>query len=82
VSCNCELNPAIRMLSLPEGGKSVRNKSHVCDDWVDVPLCMLTLSGMCAARLLAHGTVAEEKLIVHPESRIALSSVVAKVNAN
>jgi hypothetical protein len=62
----------------------------VCDDWIDVPLCMLTLSGMCTACLLVHGAVADKKLLVHPESSIALLSVVAvnmfgvksKVNAN
>jgi hypothetical protein len=51
---------------------------------------MLTLSGMCVACLLVHGAVADNKLIVHPESIIAVSSVVAvkmvgvqsKVNAN
>jgi hypothetical protein len=51
---------------------------------------MLTLSGMCAACLLVHGAVAQEKLIVHLESSIAVSSIVAvnmvgvqsKVNAN
>jgi hypothetical protein len=51
---------------------------------------MLTLSGMCAACLLVHGAVADKKLLVHPESSIAASSVVAvnmvgvqsKVNAN
>jgi hypothetical protein len=51
---------------------------------------MLTLSGMCAACLLVHGVVADKKLLVHPESSIAVSSVVAvnmvgvqsKVNAN
>jgi hypothetical protein len=40
------------------GGKSVNNKSHVCDDWIDVPLGILTLSGMCSAFLLVHGDVA------------------------
>jgi hypothetical protein len=51
---------------------------------------MLTLSEMCAARLLAHGAVADKKILVHPESSIAVSSGVAvnmvgvksKVNAN
>jgi hypothetical protein len=55
-----------------------------------MPLGMLTLSGMCAARLLVHGAVTDKKILVHPESRIAVSSVVAvnmvgvqsKVNAN
>jgi hypothetical protein len=61
------------------GGKSVSNKSNVCDDWIVVPLGMLTLSGMCAACLLLHGAVADKKLLVHPESRIAVSFVVPKV---
>jgi hypothetical protein len=64
--------------------------SHVCDNWIDVPLGMLTLSGMCATYLLVHGAVADKKLLVHMESSIAVSSVVAvdmvgvqsKVNAN
>jgi hypothetical protein len=51
---------------------------------------MLTLSGMYAACLLVHGALADKKLLVHTESSIAVSSVVAvnmvgvqsKVNAN
>jgi hypothetical protein len=51
---------------------------------------MLTLSGMCADFLLVRGAVADKKSLVHPESSIAVSSVVAvnmvgvqsKVNAN
>jgi hypothetical protein len=31
------------------GGRSVSNRLHVCDDWIVVPLCMLTLSGTCTA---------------------------------
>jgi hypothetical protein len=58
------------------GGKYVSNKSHVCDDWIVVPLGMLTLSGTCAACLLMHGAVADKKMLVHPESRIAVSFVV------
>jgi hypothetical protein len=42
------------------GGKSVSNKSHVCDDWIVVPLGMLTLSGTCAACLLLHRAVADK----------------------
>jgi hypothetical protein len=38
---------------------------------------MLTLSGMCAACLSLQGAAADKKLMVHPESRIAVSSVVA-----
>jgi hypothetical protein len=38
---------------------------------------MFTLSGTCAACLLLHGAAADKKLLVHPESRIVLSSVVA-----
>jgi hypothetical protein len=34
---------------------------------------MLTLSGMCAACLSLHGAAADKKLLVHPESRIAVS---------
>jgi hypothetical protein len=53
-----------------------------------MPLGMFTLSGMCAACLLAHG--ADKKICVHLESKIAVSSVVAiksdgveyKVNSN
>jgi hypothetical protein len=40
---------------------------------------MLTLSGTCASCLLLHGAVAERKLLVQPESRIAVSFVVASV---
>jgi hypothetical protein len=58
-------------------GKSVSNKSHVCDDCIDVQLGMFTLSEMCAACLLAHGDVADKKTHVHPESKITVSSVVA-----
>jgi hypothetical protein len=61
------------------GGKSVSNKLHVCDDWIVVPLCMLSLSGTCAACLLLHGAVADKKLMVHPESIIAVSFVVTSV---
>jgi hypothetical protein len=51
---------------------------------------MLTLSGMHDACLMVNGDVAEKKLLVHPESSIAVSSVVAvsmvgiqsKVNGN
>jgi hypothetical protein len=38
---------------------------------------MFTLSRICAACLSLHGAAADKKLIVHPESRIAVSSVVA-----
>jgi hypothetical protein len=38
---------------------------------------MFTLSGTCAACLLLHGAAAENKLLVHPESRIAVSFIVA-----
>jgi hypothetical protein len=37
----------------------VSNKSHVCDNWIDVQLGMFTLNGMCAACLLVHGAVAD-----------------------
>jgi hypothetical protein len=40
---------------------------------------MLTLSGMCASCLLLQGAVAENKLLVHPESRIAVSCVVTSL---
>jgi hypothetical protein len=35
------------------------------------------LSGTCAACLSLHGAAADKKLLVHPESIIAVSSVVA-----
>jgi hypothetical protein len=62
----------------------------VCDDWINVPFCIFMLSGMCAACLVVHGAVADKKLSVHPESKIAVSSTVdfishgvqSKVNAN
>jgi hypothetical protein len=38
---------------------------------------MFTLSGTCAACLLLHGAAADKKLMVHPESRIDVSSAVA-----
>jgi hypothetical protein len=44
-----------------------------------VPLGMFTLSGTCAACLSLHGAAADRKLLVHPESRIAVSSVGAFV---
>jgi hypothetical protein len=37
---------------------------------------MFTLSGMCAACLSLHDAAADKKLLVHPESRIAVASVV------
>jgi hypothetical protein len=37
------------------------------------------LSTMCAACLSLHGAAADKKLLVHPESRIAVSSVGAFV---
>jgi hypothetical protein len=40
---------------------------------------MLTLSGTCASCLLLHGAVADKKMLVQPESRIALSFVVTSV---
>jgi hypothetical protein len=40
---------------------------------------MLTLNGTCAACLLLHGAVADKKLLVQPESRIAVSFVVTSV---
>jgi hypothetical protein len=51
---------------------------------------MLTLSGMCDDCLLVHGDYADRELLVHPESKITVSSVVAiisdgvqsKVNGN
>jgi hypothetical protein len=61
------------------GGKSVSNKSHVCDYWIVVPLGMLTLSGTCAACFSLHGAVADKKLLVHPESRIAVLFVATSV---
>jgi hypothetical protein len=44
-----------------------------------MPLGMFTLSGMCAACLSLHGAAADNKLLVHPESRIAVSFVGAFV---
>jgi hypothetical protein len=44
-----------------------------------VPLGMFTLSGTCAACLSLHGAAADKKLLVNPESRIAVSSVGALV---
>jgi hypothetical protein len=38
---------------------------------------MFTLSGTRAACLSLHGAAADKKLLVHPESRIDVSSVVA-----
>jgi hypothetical protein len=35
------------------------------------------LSGTCSAYLLLHGVAADKKLLVYPESRIAVVSVVA-----
>jgi hypothetical protein len=61
------------------GGKSVSNRLHVCDDWIIVPLGVLTLSGTCAARLSLHGASADKKMLVHLESRIAVSFVVTSV---
>jgi hypothetical protein len=40
---------------------------------------MLTLSGTCASCLLLHGAVADKKLLVQPESRIAVSFDVTSV---
>jgi hypothetical protein len=40
---------------------------------------MLTLIGTCAACLSLHGAVADKKLMVHPESRTAVSFVVTSV---
>jgi hypothetical protein len=61
------------------GGKYASNKLQVNDDWIVVPLGMLTLSGTCAACLSLHGALADKKLLVHPESRIAVSFVVTSV---
>jgi hypothetical protein len=44
-----------------------------------VPLGMFTLSGTCAACLSLHGAEADKKLLVQPDSRIAVSSVGAFV---
>jgi hypothetical protein len=40
---------------------------------------MLTLSGTCAACLSLHGAAADKNVLVHPESRIAVSFVVTLV---
>jgi hypothetical protein len=72
------------------GGNSVSNASLVCDDWINVPLGIFMLSGRCAACLLVHDDVADKKLIVHPSSKMDVSSVVvfrsdrvqSKVNSN
>jgi hypothetical protein len=61
------------------GGKSVSNKSHVCADCIAVPLGMLTLSGTCASCVLLHSAVADKKMLVQPESIIAVSFVVTLV---
>jgi hypothetical protein len=37
---------------------------------------MFTLNGTCDACLSLHGAAADKKLLVHPESKIAVSSVV------
>jgi hypothetical protein len=55
-----------------------------------LPLGMLTCNGTCAARLFMHGAVADKKLLVQPESSIAVSfidandvgGVQSKVKAN
>jgi hypothetical protein len=68
----------------------VSNKSHMRDDWIDVPLGMCTMNGMCAACFLVHGDVADKKIPMHHKFIIAVSSVVAvkmagiqsKINAN
>jgi hypothetical protein len=41
---------------------------------------MLTLSGTCASCLLLHGAVADKKMLVQQESRIAVSFVVTYVS--
>jgi hypothetical protein len=51
----------------------------VCHDWIVVPLGIFTLSGTCAAYFSMHGAAADKKLLVHPESRIDVSSVGAFV---
>jgi hypothetical protein len=40
---------------------------------------MLTLSGMFASCVLLHGLVSDKKLLVQPESRIAVSFAVTLV---
>jgi hypothetical protein len=40
---------------------------------------MFTFSGTCAACLLLHGAAADNKFMVHPEARIAVSFVAAFV---
>jgi hypothetical protein len=44
-----------------------------------VPLGMFTLSGTCAACVSLHGAAAGKRLLVHPESIIAVSSIGAFV---
>jgi hypothetical protein len=51
----------------------------VYDDWIVVPLGMFTFSGTCTACLSLHGAAVDKKLLVHPESRIAVSFVGAFV---
>jgi hypothetical protein len=41
---------------------------------------MLTLSGTCTSCLLLYGAVADKKILVHPESRIAVSLVANSLN--
>jgi hypothetical protein len=41
---------------------------------------MLTLSGTCASCLLLHGAFADKKMLVQPESIIAVSFVFTSLN--
>jgi hypothetical protein len=50
----------------------VSNTSHMCDDCINIHLGMFKLSGMCTAYLLVHGAVFDKKLLVRPESKIAV----------
>jgi hypothetical protein len=40
-----------------------------------VPLGMFTCNGTCAAHLLMQGAVADKKMLVHPDSSIAVSFI-------
>jgi hypothetical protein len=51
----------------------------VCEDCIFLPLGIFTLSRRCTAYLSLHGAAADKKLLVHPESIIAVSSVGAFV---
>jgi hypothetical protein len=79
--CELKTSPGKMRVFRACGGRAINIKLQVCDDWIVELLGMFALIGTCDACLSLHGAAADTKLILHPESRITVSSVGALVVA-